>query len=252
MVPETPDDGPGVEDRWPRGRKAELAATLANLATQLQAQIDTESLLASIVAAAVEIIPGTRWAGISVINHKRVTAAVPSDALVTDLDHIQTHTGQGPALTALRDHHVVHIDNLLTETRWPDYVRAATIRGVRGILCFRLFIRDQDLGSLNLFSDTVGGFDNESISVGELFAGHAAIAMAGSAAETRFEAALASRDAIGQAKGILMQRDRLTGLEAFAVLVRASQDTQLKLASVARWLVEEHEAELKRERGQTT
>ena len=65
--------------------------------------------------------------------------------------------------------------------------------------------------------------------------------MAGAAAEGQFKAGLASRDVIGQAKGLLMQRDRLTGMQAFAMLTRASQETNMKLVDVASWLVSEHE-----------
>jgi hypothetical protein len=41
-----------------------------------------------------------------------------------------------------------------------------------------------------------------------------------------------------------MQRDKLTGLQAFATLTRASKDTNIKLVDVARWLVDEHESAL--------
>jgi AmiR/NasT family two-component response regulator len=54
--------------------------------------------------------------------------------------------------------------------------------------------------------------------------------------------ALASRDVIGQAKGILMHRDNLIGLQAFATLIHASKDTNIKLVDVARWIVSEHES----------
>jgi AmiR/NasT family two-component response regulator len=42
-----------------------------------------------------------------------------------------------------------------------------------------------------------------------------------------------------------MQRDNLTGLQAFSLLTRASQQTNIKLVDVARWLVTEHESKLK-------
>ncbi len=45
--------------------------------------------------------------------------------------------------------------------------------------------------------------------------------------------ALASRDVIGQAKGILMERERLTSDQAFDLLRRASQMLNIKLREVA-------------------
>lgn len=49
----------------------------------------------------------------------------------------------------------------------------------------------------------------------------------------QLHSALDSRDLIGQAKGILMERYRLTPDDAFALLARASQETNVKLREVA-------------------
>jgi AmiR/NasT family two-component response regulator len=48
--------------------------------------------------------------------------------------------------------------------------------------------------------------------------------------------AVLTRDLIGQAKGILMERHKLTADQAFAVLVRASQQANLKLRALAEQL----------------
>jgi AmiR/NasT family two-component response regulator len=77
--------------------------------------------------------------------------------------------------------------------------------------------------------------------VGGVLAQHAAVAMVGATRVSHLHAALVSRDVIGQAKGILMHRDNLTGLQAFEALTRASQSTQVKLVDVARWVVDYHE-----------
>lgn len=84
-------------------------------------------------------------------------------------------------------------------------------------------------------------------STGGVLAQHASVAMVGAAAESQFQVALASRDIIGQAKGILMRRFDLTGLAAFHLLVRSSQETNVKLTNVAQWVVENHESRLNRE-----
>ena len=66
--------------------------------------------------------------------------------------------------------------------------------------------------------------------------------MAGTAAEEQLQLAVAGRDIIGQAKGILMHRGNLTGIQAFNVLIQTSQQTNRKLVDVVRWLVNEHES----------
>ncbi len=50
------------------------------------------------------------------------------------------------------------------------------------------------------------------------------------------ETALASRDVIGQAKGILMERMRITADEAFATLVEHSQAGNIRVVEVSRVL----------------
>jgi ANTAR domain len=103
-----------------------------------------------------------------------------------------------------------------------------------------------------MYAGVSGAFSDDSIFIGELLAQHASVAMAGSAAQTQFDSAVTSRDVIGQAKGILMFREKLTGTEAFALMVNTSQNTNIKIVDIARWLVEDHEARLSRPKNQWT
>lgn len=221
-----------------------LAHTLGDLAIQMQAQKDTAETLRAIVEAAAHIVPGARWAGISLIQGRKVEAKVPTDPIVAKLDELQSELGDGPGLTALREHHTVHIDVMSTDTRWPQFTRQATELGVHSLLSFQLFVESQNLGALNLYSEQPGAFSEDSKEIGSIVAQHAAVAMVGAAAETQFHTGLANRDVIGQAKGILMHRDKLTGLQAFVTLTHASMATNIKLVDVARWLVTEHESRL--------
>lgn len=220
-----------------------LAEVLGELAVEMNAQADTSALLHTIVAASVVIVPGARWAGISQVDERKIVPRVPTDPLVAELDELQRCENEGPCLSALREQHTVRIDDTASDECWPNYARAAAERGVRSMLSFRLFMERQTLGSLNLYGDHVNAFSEESEIIGGIIAQHAAVAMIGSAAETQFQVALAGRDVIGQAKGILMHRDNLTGLQAFALLTRVSQETNIKLLAVAQWLVAEQESQ---------
>lgn len=208
----------------------------------MRARADSAALLQTIVEASVSIIPGARWAGISLVEGHNIVPRVPTAPLVAELDEFQRRENEGPCLSALRDHQAVRIDDTATDDRWPNYARAAAARGVRSMLSFRLFMGHQTLGSLNLYGDREGAFSDEAAAIGGIVAQHAGVAMVGSAAESQFQAALSGRDVIGQAKGILMHRDRLTGLQAFALLIRASQETNTRLVAVAQHLVDEQEA----------
>ena len=223
----------------------QLAEVLGNLALEMQSLHDTGAVLRTIVAASIHVVAGTSWAGISRVSGRTVTAEVSSDPIAAELDRLQTELNEGPALSVLRERHTVFIKDLGEETRWPNFVAAATLRGVHCMLSFRLCVVGESLGVLNLYGGTPEALTQDSVAIGEIFAQHAGVAMADAADEEHLQSALATRDIIGQAKGILMHRDNLTGLQAFAALTRASQETNVKLVNVARWLVKEHESKLR-------
>jgi GAF domain-containing protein len=219
----------------------QLAETLGNLAIEMHGKASGTETLHSIVDGAARVVPGVRWAGISMIEDRRIIPKVPSDPIVAKLDDIQTELGDGPCISALRQHQTVLIEDMSNEDRWPQFTSMAIELGVQSLLSFQLFVESANLGALNLYSDEARAFTEESVEIGTIVAQHAAVAMFGSSAEGQFRTALAGRDVIGQAKGILMQREQLTDVQAFALLTAASQETNMKLVDVARWLVAEHE-----------
>ncbi|HEX5256598.1 MAG TPA: GAF and ANTAR domain-containing protein [Mycobacterium sp.] len=225
--------------------RVDLARVLGELAVELQDQSDIKLTLEAIVNGAVEIVPGVSWAGVSVINDRKVESPAPSDELVAELDGVQASLYEGPCLSALREHHTVLIADMAAETRWPRFARAAVERGVLSMLAFQLYVRRENLGALNLYGRESGVFDEESIAIAQVLAQHASVALMGAESESQFQAALASRDVIGQAKGILMYRENLSGLQAFRLLLGTSQRANIKLAEIARWVVEQHESGLK-------
>jgi hypothetical protein len=104
---------------------------------------------------------------------------------------------------------------------------------VQSILALRLFIEETTLGALNLYSRRDDAFDDEARAVGAVFAAHAAVALSTAQHEAQMDEALASRDLIGQAKGILMARERVTSDKAFEMLRDASQRLNVKLRDLA-------------------
>ncbi|QEM43769.1 GAF and ANTAR domain-containing protein [Mycolicibacterium grossiae] len=221
-----------------------LVRTLGDLAVQMRGLRDPQAVLAAIVAATVDTVPGSSWAGLAVVSRRKIRPAVPTDDVAARLDQLQTDLGEGPALSALHDRQTVHIDDLAADERWPRFSTVAVRLGVRSMLSYRLYITNETLGVLNIYAAESGAFSEDAVATGEVLAQHAAVAMAGAVAEEQLQNAVANRDVIGQAKGILMQRDRLTGLQAFTVLTRASQETNVRLVDVAKTLVADHEAAL--------
>jgi GAF domain-containing protein len=228
-------DGSVRNARGSSGQEPEpgVARNLSELARELQAEPTLESLLQRVVDAAVAEIAPARQAGISEIAPKRVYTRAATDPLVQQIDDLQYRLGEGPCLTSLRDEVTVRTKDLRTEARWVHFSRAAAELGVRSMLSVQLFVEGDNLGALNLYSGTPAAFDEVHESTAMLLAAHAAIAMKGSKVEGNLRDALDRRDVIGQAKGILMERYKIDGSQAFDLLVFASQQTHQKLRDIA-------------------
>ncbi|GAB3734364.1 GAF and ANTAR domain-containing protein [Amycolatopsis oliviviridis] len=218
-----------------------VSAALGSIARTLQAEPDVESTLAAIVKAAVDHVPGADYAGISLVERKRrIRTVAPTDEVVATIDEVQYRTGQGPCLDAIADHQSYRTGDLTTEDRWPAFTLAAAETGVRSMLSYRLFVSETTLGALNLYSRGVCAFSDRTQREGEIFASHSAIALIGAQTEAHLHSALVHRDVIGMAKGILMNHHGIGPVEAFRLLVEASQAANLKLHQVATWLVDHH------------
>jgi GAF domain-containing protein len=226
------------------GVRTDLAAALGDLAVRMQAQAGSDELLHTIVEAAIRLLPGISWAGVAHVRGKTVLSQTPSDEVARTLNELQSELGEGPAISALSERRTIVVDDLHQDSRWPRFGPAATKLGVQCLMVFRLFVEREVLGALTIYGPSPNFFSEEQVAVGEILAQHAAVALAGAAAREQMNAAIASRDVIGQAKGVLMVRDRLTGLQAFAALAKASQDTNVKLVDVARFVIDEFERQL--------
>jgi GAF domain-containing protein len=134
-------------------------------------------------------------------------------------------------------------DDLVSDTRWPRFGPASAARGFRSLVSTALLpdaAIPQLSGALNVYSRRAGGIAAADRDILLLLATHASLALATTRVVTRGELmaeqlreALDSRDAIGQAKGILMARRGIDADGAFQVLRRTSQDLNVKLRDLA-------------------
>ncbi len=215
----------------------DMAEQMSEFARVLQAEDDVESLLAHMVKAAIDLVPGTDDASISLITGRRgVESRAPSSDLPRQVDALQTRVGQGPCLDAVFEHRTVSVPDMAHEDRWPRFAEGAMNLGAASMLAFQLYVEGDNLGAMNLYSRHTNAFNAESEEIGLLIAAHASVAFAESKKMDQMHDALASRDTIGQAKGILMERYGITGNQAFILLVRSSSNTNTKLATIAEYL----------------
>jgi GAF domain-containing protein len=222
------------------GIEVELAASMRDHARSLHEARSVDETLAGITQAAVDAIPGADWASITMVtDRKQLETRAPTGQVVIDIDREQYDTAEGPCLSALWDAAVVRSDDIGIDERWPTWSKRVRALDVGSMLSFRLFVRGDVLGALNTYAASPGAYDVDAESVGVLFASHAAIALSGAEEIAQLRQAASSRDLIGQAKGILMERyDFDSDSEAFDLLVRASQTSHIKLHEVARQIVD--------------
>ena len=218
----------------------DLARTLADAAQAIGAHATLEDTLDAIAHAARAAVPGFEHVGISVVQGDgTVTTMASTGPLVLELDTLQYKLGEGPCLSVLRDETLLLVEELADEQRWPRYVPRAVEAGVRSQMGVQLSTQDETLGGLNFYSTSSSTIDVDAPVRAELFATHAALALGHARRADQTNEAIPTRQLIGQAVGILMERFELTEERAMYYLVRVASVGQLRLRDVAREVVDQ-------------
>ena len=202
-----------------------------------------DTLLQAVVDATRSTLPGHVDASVSVLIGGQPATAVYTGQVAVDLDESQYERGHGPCLQAALTGELVEIADARIETRWPDYTPRAVERGSLSSLSVPIPTEGLAAG-LNVYATEPNVFDESVRTAARTFAGSAAAAISNMHAYQtardvagNLEAALLSRAVIDQAKGILMERRKLTADQAFQYLVHVSQAANVKLRDVADHLV---------------
>jgi GAF domain-containing protein len=179
-------------------------------------------------------------AGVVFVQDKgRLDVVSSTDPGIQKLVATQMETGKGPVLEMVQDGvRSVMVSDTQTETRWPAWASTAAEIGYRSMIGVRLATVDRMIGTLNLYDSRPHHFSDADVEVAHVLARHTAIALNTAYASEHFSRALDSRKLIGQAQGILMERQRITADAAFDVLRRASQHLNVKLRDVAQRMVD--------------
>ena len=151
---------------------------------------------------------------------------------------MQYELNEGPCLDAIWEESTRLIDDMATDQQWPRFAARASALGVGSLLAAQLDTGRGSIGALNLYAVSPHSFDEESRSIALAFAAHAAIALASGQREQHLRTAVESRQTIGQAVGMLMERHALGPSAAFDLLVSASQRSSMKLRDIATRVVE--------------
>ena len=212
---------------------------MAELARAVAGPRSVDEVLLDVTAAVMELIPGADTAGILMIGKG---GKFDSLAGVTELPHrldeLQMTFNEGPCVQAALDEVIVRTDDFRSEDRWPKYSPAVVELGVLSGLSFKLYTANRTAGALNLFSFKPNAFGGEDETIGTVLAAHAAAAILASREGEELQSALTTRDRIGQAKGIIMERYNVDDVRSFEMLRRLSQDSNTRLVDIAQRVID--------------
>ena len=253
-------DGSGVERRAAAGAREDatdrrlevtpttgLASAFAVIAEKLYAADSYDAILLRIAETAVSTVAGCQMASVTVGEEGAYRTASTTDVTASAVDQAQYDAQEGPSLDAI-DAPIVYAKSF-PDQRWPTLSSRPADLGAQSAASYRLATLSQTTpssgASLNTYGKEPDAFSDEAQQIGLILAAHASMA-ARAVRERRgleevavnLHQALLTRDVIGQAKGILMERLKLTPEDAFDALRRASNRLNEKLHTVALTLAE--------------
>ncbi|WP_129666959.1 GAF and ANTAR domain-containing protein [Phytoactinopolyspora endophytica] len=213
------------------------AAVLAEMARSLSEEAGLDETVQQVVHFATEMT-GAEDGGVVLVNGSdRLERVGASDETAEQADEWQDVLHEGPGISAARAHRPFLVRDISHDGRWPRWGPIAAGLGVHSAVSTCLFTGRRTLGTLNLYASEPDGLDKDDAERAEALACHAAVAIDNAQEESGLRQAMQTRNVIGQAQGLLMERYELDAQRAFEVLRRYSQDTNIKLRDVAEQLV---------------
>ncbi len=203
------------------------------------------AVLTDIVHIAATGIPGAESTSITLIRGDEAFTAAYAGEMSLAADELQYERGYGPCMDAGRGNVVLRVDDMRTETRWPDYSARVLEVGVRSSLSVPLPFQGASIGALNIYSTEPAAFASEAaMAAGVEVAEAVAVAVANADAHAQvvdqahnMRRAMESRAVIEQAKGVLMAQRGIDAQQAFDMLRDASQRYNRKLRDIASGII---------------
>ena len=224
-----------------------LASAFAAIAAHLYAADSFDAVLLRIAETAVSTVAGCQMASVTLAERGAYQTAATTDPAASAVDQAQYDAEEGPCLDAV-EAPIVYAQ-AFPDTRWPTLASRPAELGAQSAASYRLAAASVATagtgGSLNTYGIEPDAFSDEAQQIGLILAAHASMA-AGAVRERdalqdvaqNLNKALLSRDVIGQAKGILMERLKIGPEDAFDILRRSSNRLNEKLHGVALSLAE--------------
>ncbi|MDT0609817.1 ANTAR domain-containing protein [Streptomyces lancefieldiae] len=221
--------------RFPAG--FELAEALTAAARHLHGTGTPDHTLSTAVELAVRLLPGAEHADISEIqrgSRPRTLARTDEAVRFADEPRYGGSRGPHPDWENLWTTSVVRIE----DSEADGGGNALSDLGLRSALSLRLRADRRRLTVLTAYARKPRAFDEDATRIGRLFTAHVSLALDSATVREQLTEAMRTRDLIGQATGILMERLGIDAAGAFDSLVKASQRENVKLRDLARRIVD--------------
>ena len=224
-------------DSSPHDAVHSLIVEFADLASKVQSSDDVDTSLGRITSTAVQAISGCEAASVSLITKDRPLTLAATDPIADIGDQIQYDEGEGPCLDAALLETWVSTPDLSVDPRWPrSAARMSRELGVASMFSGRMTVDGEctkTLGGLNLYATSPHAFTAQDQMLAILLSSLGAVILDAAKKQRDLRAAIASRQVIGEAIGILRAQSDLTSDQAFEMLSKASQRTNVKLRDLA-------------------
>jgi transcriptional regulator with GAF, ATPase, and Fis domain len=222
--------------------QAESGLAIAELAKISFENETLEGVLQKIAQVAMDAIPGCDHASVTLPGDHGLRTAAATDEVAERIDAREYELSEGPCVACLASGRVEHLRSTESSDRWTAFAEMAAGFGVHSVLGVPL--GPHAPGALNAYSDRAHAFDEGAIETAQVIALYAGIAVANAQSFSRLEAlvrqlneALKTRELVGKAIGVLMERERRTEDEAFDLLRQVSQRSNVKLREIAEEIV---------------
>ncbi|WP_394250699.1 GAF and ANTAR domain-containing protein [Arthrobacter pityocampae] len=224
----------------------ELAALTGPLAGGFLSEQSASKAVQSLAYILKDAVPGAAGAGASLINARgRRDSAGATDPMVLQADKLQYTLAQGPCLSAWAEQRPIIIRDTRQEARWPKWITAVKDLPLRSVLSAPLTTGGRHIGAIKVYSPAAHAFDDPAVGfLIERLAAPAAVLLgniwdreAAQRLNSDLAEALANRDMISRAQGVLIERMNLGAEESLAVLLTAAREENKPLHAVAREIV---------------
>ena len=240
-----PDDVPPVASDEPTvPPPVDLGTALNQMAGLVLSRETVDTALELVTRLAATTTAGALGAGVTVVDEHGKRSRAASNAAVEQADALQYEFDEGPCLTAWRTREVVRIDDTTTDGRWQRWNEAASRLGVRSVVSAPLLVGAESIGAMKVYCERPMNYGPHDEQVMRLLAEQAAILLANSQSlqsarrlSRQLTEALAGRDAVARATGVLLAQGAASEEEAFAALAAAARDAGRSVHDVARALV---------------